>query len=217
VTAPARVGGSSSRGRTSQARRKAAAAAAAAKSTETTEKPDTTTPEAPERKAQRRPRTAAAERAYARRAQREGRGRGGAVQRHPRRKPQQKHERGTASRASFVMLVMGLLAAGVVTTLWLSTQAIADSYRLDQAKKTATELAERAEVLQREVAGLESASTLAQMARQLGMIPAGDPSRLVVGPDGKVTVVGDPKPVTPPAPPPPASPPASPPAVPGAG
>jgi hypothetical protein len=112
------------------------------------------------------------------------------------------------------MLVMGLLVAGVITTLWLSTQAIADSYRLDQAKKAATELSERAEVLQREVAGLESASTLADMARRLGMVPSGDPARLIVGPDGKVSVVGDPKPVvtTPPpsapadVPPPPVAP-----------
>jgi hypothetical protein len=103
------------------------------------------------------------------------------------------------------MLVMGLLVAGVITTLWLSTQAIADSYRLDQAKKAATELAERTQVLEGEVAGLESASTLADMARKLGMVPAGDPSRLIVGPDGKVTVVGDPKPVVT-TPPPPVTP-----------
>ena len=192
MTAPARVGGSSSRGRTSQSRRKAAAAAAA-----TTEAPESTT-EAPPR-TERRPRTAAAERAYARRAQREGRAVGEPV----RRGPRPKAERGTASRASFVMLVMGLLVAGVITTLWLSTQAIADSYRLDQAKKAATELAERSEVLEREVAGLQAASTLADMAAKLGMVPAGDPARLIVGPDGKVTVVGDPKPVlTTPAPPP---------------
>ncbi|SMD10731.1 hypothetical protein [Kibdelosporangium aridum] len=196
MTAPARVGRSSSRGRSSQSRRKAEAEAATA-TPETTEAPSRT---------QRRPRTAAAEKAYARRAQREGRTGGEPVQRRPR--PQrQKHERGTASRASFVMLVMGLLVVGVITTLWLSTQAIADSYRLDQAKKAATELAERVEMLQQDVTSLESASTLADMARKLGMIPAGDPSRLVVGPDGKVTVMGDPKPVTPPPPPaPPATP-----------
>ncbi|CAM3674815.1 hypothetical protein KIPE111705_19985 [Kibdelosporangium persicum] len=190
MTAPARVGGSSSRGRSSQSRRKAAAEAEAA-----TAAPDTT--EAPPR-TQRRPRTAAAERAYARRAQREGRSGAEPGQRRPRpqrQKPKQKHERVTASRASFVMLVMGLLAAGVITTLWLSTQAIADSYRLDQAKKAASELSERVQMLQQDVAGLESASTLAELARQQGMVPAGDPSRLVVGPDGKVTVVGEPKPV----------------------
>jgi NaMN:DMB phosphoribosyltransferase len=93
------------------------------------------------------------------------------------------------------MLVMGLLVVGVITTLWLSTQAIADSYRLDQAKKTATELSERAEELQRDVAGLQSASTLADLAAKLGMVPAGDPAHLVVTPDGKVAVVGEPKPV----------------------
>lgn len=206
MTAPARVGGSSSRGRSSQSRRKAKAEAEA-----TTATPETT--EAPQR-TQRRPRTAAAEKAYARRAQREGRTGGEPVQRRPR--PQkQKHERGTASRASFVMLVMGLLVVGVITTLWLSTQAIADSYRLDQAKKTATELSERVEMLQQEVTGLESASTLADLARKQGMIPAGDPSRLVVGPDGKVTVVGEPKPVNPPPPPAPTSSASVPPATPG--
>lgn len=193
MTAPARVGGSSSRGRSSQSRRKAAAATEAdAAAPETTEAPPRT---------QRRPRTAAAERAYARRAQREGRSHGEPVQRRPRpQRQKQKHERGTASRASFVMLVMGLLAAGVITTLYLSTQAIADSYRLDQAKKAATELSEQVGVLQREVAGLGSASTLDRMARELGMVPAGDPSWLVVGPDGKVSVVGEPKPITPPSP-----------------
>ncbi len=198
MTAPARVGGSSSRGRST---RRKAAAAAAAKSTAAPEKTNTTeTTEAPPR-TERRPRTAAAERAYARRAQREGRSVGEPVRRAPRTKGP-RPERGTASRASFVMLVMGLLVVGVITTLWLSTQAIADSYRLDQAKKAVTEQSERAEVLQREVAGMESASSLAEAARKLGMVPAGDPSRLVVGPDGKVTVVGDPKPVVPSAPPP---------------
>jgi hypothetical protein len=213
MTAPARVGGSSSRGRSSQSRKKAAAAAAAAASTEAPEK---TPPEAPLR-TERRPRTAAAERAYARRAQREGR-----TVEPVKRGPRQKPERGTASRASFVMLVMGLLAAGVVTTLWLSTQAIADSYRLDQVKKAATELGERAEVLQREVATAESASTLADLARKLGMVPSGDPTRLIVGADGKVAVVGDPKPVvtSPPSasvdvPPPPVAPDQAPPEQPG--
>jgi cell division protein FtsB len=201
MTAPARVGGSSSRGRSSRRKAAAAKAAEAAKTTEkttgkTTEEQSATT-EAPAR-TERRPRTAAAERAYARRAQREWRA-GGEPVRRPARQPRQrgqKQERRPASRASFVMLVMGLLVAGVITTLWLSTQAIADSYRLDEAKKTATELSERAEVLERDVANLQSASTLADEAAKLGMIPGGDPARLVVGPDGKVSVVGDAKPVT---------------------
>lgn len=194
MTAPSRVGGSSSRGRTSQSRRKLAAAKAAESETQQTPTEEQTGTEAQPRVVPRRPRTAAAERAYARRAQREGRAVGEPVRRRTARQ-QPKGERGTASRASFVMLVMGLLVAGVITTLWLSTQAIADSYRLDQAKKAAAELSERAETLEQDVAGLESASTLAQEAAKLGMVPAGDPTRLVVNADGTVSVVGDPKPV----------------------
>ena len=49
-----------------------------------------------------------------------------------------------AGRASFVVLIIVLLTVGVAATLWLSTQAIADSYRLDEAKQEADRLAERA-------------------------------------------------------------------------
>jgi hypothetical protein len=160
----------------------------------------TPTEAAPQRTGERRPRTAAAERAYARRAQREGR----TTRSETISRQRQKTERGTASRASFVVLVMGLLVGGVITTLWLSTQAIADSYRLDDAKRAAAELGEKADGLQREVAAAESAPQLAERAKALGMIPAGDPARLIVQPDGTVVVVGEPKPVasTPPPPPP---------------
>jgi hypothetical protein len=106
-----------------------------------------------------------------------------------------------AGRASFVVAIIALLVVGVVATLWLSTQAIADSYRLEAAKEEAARLAEQKAVLQREVSGMESAPALAKRARELGMIPAGDPAWLRVGPDGKVTVVGDPTKVVPPPPP----------------
>lgn len=165
-------------------------------------------------------RTPAAERAYARRAQRveeaqrpaarPGRGR-----RLRLRRPQ--------SRASFVTFVMVLLAAGVATTLLLSTQAIADSYRLEQTRQENNNLAERAQQLQQDVTKEGSASSLAQRARALGMVPAGEPAHLVQNPDGSVTVVGDPRKVTAPAPPapppsspPPAPPSSAPPALPGA-
>ncbi|WP_054049703.1 hypothetical protein [Alloactinosynnema sp. L-07] len=140
-----------------------------------------------------RPRTAAAERAYARRAHREGR--------RPASRAAVDPEEAAAGRASFVVLIIALLAVGVAATLWLTTQAVADSYRLENAKKEANQLAEQAAQLQREVTRKESASALAERARQLGMVPAGDPARLVVGPDGTVTVVGDAKPVRAPAPP----------------
>lgn len=139
----------------------------------------------PARKSSGRTRSAAAERAYARRAHREGR----PVERASRA---DHDEDRAAGRASFVILIIVLLAAGVAATLWLSTQAIADSYQLDNAKQQADQLAERADQLQRDVTKAESASALAERARAMGMVAAGDPARLVVKPNGRVVVVGEP-------------------------
>lgn len=102
------------------------------------------------------------------------------------------------------MLVMALLGMALVTTLWLSTAAAADSYHLESARKAVSNLTERSESLGREVATLETAPELARRARELGMVPAGDPARLVVRPDGTVTLIGRPRRAVAPAPPPPA-------------
>ncbi|MFD2422559.1 hypothetical protein [Amycolatopsis pigmentata] len=156
-------------------------------------------------------RTLAAERAYARRAQRvEG-------IRRAAREPERTggfRLRWPRSRASFVLIVMVLLAAGVVVTLLLSTQAIADSYRLEQIRQENANLAERSERLQQDVNSAGSASSLAERAKALGMVPAGDPAHLVRNPDGSITVVGEPEKVT--APETAAPPPSSPPPAPGA-
>lgn len=140
-------------------------------------------------------RTLAAERAYARRAQRvEGIRRAG-------RETEPERTGGfrlrwPRSRASFVLIVMVLLAAGVAVTLLLSTQAIADSYRLEQIRQENANLAERSERLQQDVNSAGSASSLAEHAKALGMVPAGDPAHLVRNPDGSITVVGEPEKVT---------------------
>jgi protein-disulfide isomerase len=107
-----------------------------------------------------------------------------------------------AHRAPFVLLVMVLLAVALVATLWLSTAAAADSYHLQSAQEQARNLTERSENLGREVASLETAPELARRARELGMVPAGDPARLVVRPDGSVVLIGQPRRATAPAPPP---------------
>jgi cell division protein FtsI (penicillin-binding protein 3) len=98
-----------------------------------------------------------------------------------------------AGRAQFVLLVMGLLAVGLIVTLWLSTAAAADSYRLQDARDTARTLTEQSEQLRRQVTAMDSAPALAQRAGQLGMVPVQDSARLVVAPDGSVTLVGLPK------------------------
>jgi hypothetical protein len=135
-----------------------------------------------------RGRSPAVARAYARRAQRTGACHGGP-------------DGADAGRTPFVLLVMVLLGMALVSTLWLSTAATADSYHLQSARKVARNLAERSEGLSREVATLETAPELARRARELGMVPAGNPARLIVRPDGTVVLIGQPRRATAPAPP----------------
>ncbi|RTL69231.1 MAG: hypothetical protein EKK42_07300 [Pseudonocardiaceae bacterium] len=143
------------------------------------------------------PRTAA-QRAYARRDDRLRRIVGGRVQK----------QAAPAGRAQFVLLVMVLLAVGLVATLWLSTAAAADSYRLQDARTATRDLSEQSELLRKQVAALDASPALAQRATDLGMVPSKNPARLVVGADGAVTLVGEPSAAQ--APPPPPAPPAPP-------
>jgi len=139
-----------------------------------------------------RGRSPAVARAYVRRAQRIGAGYG-------------RPESADTGRMPFVLLVMVLLGVTLVSTLWLSTAATADSYHLQSAREVARNLTERSESLSREVATLETTPELARRARELGMVPAGDPARLLVRPDGTVVLIGQPQRATAPAPPPPAA------------
>ncbi|WP_447003669.1 hypothetical protein ACRAKI_29025 [Saccharothrix isguenensis] len=144
-----------------------------------------------------RRRSAAVERAYARRAQR-GSARGPAVTRQPVVTP----------KAPFVVMVMVVLGVGIAAIMWLSTQATADSYRLQDARAEETRLARQVEQLRQEVALAESPLSLADAAAKLGMLPAGDPARLRKLPDGTIEVYGKPSAVQPPPPPTTATPPA---------
>jgi hypothetical protein len=143
-----------------------------------------------------RRRSPAAERAYARRAQRSS-ARGPAVTRQPV----------VAPKAPFVVMVMIVLGVGITAIMWLSTQATADSYRLQDARAEKTRLARQVEQLRQEVALAESPLNLAEAAAKLGMLPAGDPARLRKLPDGTVEVYGKPSAVQPPPPPASATPP----------
>ncbi|HEX6341728.1 hypothetical protein [Umezawaea sp.] len=142
-----------------------------------------------------RSRSASTERAYARRAQRAQNLRGGSVAA-PRRKP------GPVAKAPFVVMVMAMLIVGLATIMWLSTQAAADSYKLQEAHNQATQLSLRVEQLRQEVALAESPTKLAEAAAKLGLVLAGDPAKLKQLPDGTVEVYGKPSAVEAPAPPP---------------
>lgn len=144
-----------------------------------------------------RRRTAAAERAYARRAQRAQNLRGGSAS------PQQQRE---APKAPFVVMVMLVLGAGVAGIMYFSTQAAADSYRLQEARAEQEKLTLRVEQLRREVALLESPTDLARRASEMGLVEPSNPARLRVRPDGTIEEFGKPSAPTKSAPPAPPSP-----------
>ncbi|SDG31630.1 hypothetical protein SAMN05216553_10785 [Lentzea fradiae] len=172
MTAPARVGGSSPR---DPSRKKTAD------------------------KDKVRRRTAGAERAYARRAQRAQNLRGGASA------PQPKH----VSKAPFVVLVMLVLGAGIAGIMYFSTQAAADTYRLQEARSEAEKLTLQMEQLRREVALLESPTDLARRATEMGLVEPSNPARLRQNPDGSIEEFGKPSaPTKSTSPPPPETPPA---------
>jgi hypothetical protein len=125
----------------------------------------------------------------------------------------------SAGRSQFVLLIMVLLGVGLIASLWLSTTAAADSYRLDSARQSTRALSERIEIVHSQIAAMQSAPALARAARSLGMVQQTEVARLVVAPDGQVTVFGTPKaavapvvpaPVVVPAAPPPGQPAAQP-------
>ncbi|MFI9505576.1 hypothetical protein [Nocardia sp. NPDC052566] len=99
-----------------------------------------------------------------------------------------------ASRIPFVAAIIALLGCGLALTLLLTTRAAEDSYQLSDARTANRKLSEERDSLQREVKAADSPPELAARARELGMIPAKDPARLVIGPDGTVTVIGKPTP-----------------------
>ncbi|HEY2700411.1 MAG TPA: septum formation initiator [Pseudonocardiaceae bacterium] len=184
MTAPARSGGRAARAKTHT--KSTQAKANQAKSAEQADRAVVT-----------HNRSAAAERAYARRAGRA-----------PGNRPKDARDRterksGSASRVSFVVLVMGLLVVGVVATLWLSTQSTADSVQLAQVNKNTQILAAKVQQLQQLIAQGESPDQIAAAAQRLGMVPAGNLAHIVVGPNGQITVVGTPSAATAPPPPPP--------------
>jgi cell division protein FtsL len=192
MTAPARASGGTARAKTHTK---------TTKTTKTTQsKTQAKSTERVDRAAVTHSRSAAAERAYARRA---GRSPGSNRPTGARDKPERKS--GSASRVSFVVLVMGLLVVGVVATLWLSTQSTADSIQLAQVNKSTQSLAVKVQQLQQLIAQGESPDQIAQAAQKLGMVPANNLAHIVVGPNGQITVVGTPSAATAPPPPPPPS------------
>ena len=98
-----------------------------------------------------------------------------------------------AAKVPFVVLVIGSLGAGLGLTLWLSTDSAERSYQLGTARQRTQLLQQQKEALERDVQEAQSAPTLAEAARGLGMIPTRDTAHLIQDPAGNWVVVGTPE------------------------
>jgi hypothetical protein len=97
---------------------------------------------------------------------------------------------GGPRRAPFVLLVLGLIGAGLCALLVLNTVAAADEVRQRSLADTNADTQNQAQQLQLQIADKQAPAALASAARQLGMVPNPNPAFIVVRPDGKVVVMG---------------------------
>jgi hypothetical protein len=91
----------------------------------------------------------------------------------------------TLPRASFVVLVIALVAAGVFGVLLLNTRINENAFRLDQLRSQQNSLDLQEQQLNEQLADLDSAGHLNAQAARLGLVPAGTPA--FIGPDGHIT------------------------------
>ncbi|POX36369.1 hypothetical protein C3486_33935 [Streptomyces sp. Ru73] len=90
----------------------------------------------------------------------------------------------TAARTPFVLLVVVLLGSGLITLLLLNSALNQGSFELSRLEKRTTELTDEQQALQQEVDGYSAPGSLEKRARELGMVPGGNPAFLE--PDGTV-------------------------------
>ncbi|MDI3417562.1 cell division protein FtsL [Streptomyces luteolus] len=96
----------------------------------------------------------------------------------------------SAARTPFVLLVVVLLGGGLIALLLLNSALNQGSFRLSKLKKETTELTDRQQELRREVDGYSAPGNLERRARELGMVPGGNPAFL--DPNGKIRGTTDP-------------------------
>ncbi|MFE9766532.1 hypothetical protein ACFYPC_18700 [Streptomyces sp. NPDC005808] len=97
---------------------------------------------------------------------------------------------GTAARTPFVLLVVLLLGGGLIGLLVLNSALSAGSFQLDDLQKDTKSLTDEEQALQRDVDAYAAPDALQRRARELGMVPGGDPAFL--NPDGTVKGVPGP-------------------------
>ncbi|MBN0043893.1 septum formation initiator family protein [Streptomyces actuosus] len=97
---------------------------------------------------------------------------------------------GRAARAPFVLLVVLLLGGGLIGLLVLNSALSEGAFQLDDLQRDTKALTDEEQALQRDVDAYSAPRALQQRARELGMVPGGDPAFL--DPDGTVRGVPSP-------------------------
>ncbi|MDX3232085.1 septum formation initiator family protein [Streptomyces sp. ME19-01-6] len=90
-----------------------------------------------------------------------------------------------ARRTPFVLLVVALLGSGLIALLLLNSSLNQGSFELSRLEKQTSELSDERQALQQEVDRLSAPDALERRARELGMVPGGNPAFL--NPDGSVS------------------------------
>ena len=97
-----------------------------------------------------------------------------------------------------MLLVLGLLGAGLCALLALNTAAAADEVRQRTLTAENADNRDTTQQLALTVAQKQAPAALASQARALGLVPDPNPAFLVVRADGTVVVMGSAVPVSPP-------------------
>ncbi|MFR9795555.1 septum formation initiator family protein [Streptomyces sp. MS06] len=97
---------------------------------------------------------------------------------------------GRAARTPFVVLVVLLLGGGLIGLLMLNSALSEGSFALGDLQRDTKALTDEEQALQRDVDAYSAPEALRIRARELGMVPGGDPAFL--DPDGTVRGVPSP-------------------------
>ncbi|SPF00920.1 hypothetical protein [Streptomyces sp. MA5143a] len=97
---------------------------------------------------------------------------------------------GRAARTPFVLLVVVLLGGGLIGLLVLNSALSEGSFQLDDLQDDVKSYTDEEQALQRDVDAYSAPEALQRRARELGMVPGGDPAFLE--PDGRVRGVPSP-------------------------
>ncbi|WP_193512256.1 hypothetical protein [Streptomyces griseoloalbus] len=92
--------------------------------------------------------------------------------------------RAQAARTPFVLLVVLLLGGGLIGLLVLNSALSEGAFHLDDLQRETKNLTDEEQALQGDIDAYSAPDALQDRARELGMVPGGDPAFL--GPDGKV-------------------------------